>query len=251
MTLVLLQNVSLKLQSEIVLEDVDFEVGLGEVVTLVGPNGAGKTSLLKMIVGSFRPTAGSLYRTSDVRIGYVPQKLALGRAMPVSVARFLKLASGSTGRQVEEAMEFASVEHLGGRQLFQLSGGQLQRVLLAHAMIGEPNLIVLDEPTTGLDQEGILSIYRMVRELRARTGCAVIISSHDLAFVLANTDRVVCLNKRICCEGSPSIVSASPEFRALFGGKTAEARAVYKHHHEHSHEDGGPPIVRERLQDLH
>lgn len=252
MTLVLLQGVCLKLQSETIVQDVDFEVGRGEVVTLIGPNGAGKSSLLKMIVGSVPPTAGSLYKTSDLRIGYVPQKLALGRAMPVTVARFLKLAPGGTRKQVEEAMEFASVAHLGDRQLFELSGGQLQRALLAHAMIGEPNLLVLDEPTTGLDQEGILSLYRLIREFCARTGCAVIISSHDLEFVLANTDRVVCLNKHICCEGSPSIVSASPEFRALFGSAAAEARAIYTHAHDRSHGDDGPPEgERESLRNLH
>lgn len=252
MMLVLLQGVCLKLQSETIIEDVDFEIGRGEVVTLVGPNGAGKTSLLKMIIGSVQPTAGTLFRTPDLRIGYVPQKLAVGRAMPITVARFLQLAPGGTGRQVEEAMEFASIAHLGVRQLFQLSGGQLQRVLLAHAMIGEPNLLVLDEPSTGLDQEGILSLYRLVREFRARTGCAVIISSHDMEFVLANTDRVVCMNKRICCEGSPSIVSASPEFRALFGGEAAEARAIYTHAHGRRREDDrSPESARGGLRNLH
>jgi zinc transport system ATP-binding protein len=121
-----------------------------------------------------------------------------------------------------------------------LSGGQLQRVLLARALLGRPQILMLDEPTSGLDQPGEAAFYRLIEEVRADTGAAVLMISHDLHVVMAASDRVICLNGHICCEGTPRVVSTAPEYRALFGLGTQGALALYRHEHDHEHEDGHP-----------
>ena len=117
-----------------------------------------------------------------------------------------------------------------------LSGGQLQRVMLARALLGKPGLLVLDEPTQGLDQPGEAAFYRLIAEVRQATGAAILMVSHDLHVVMAASDRVICLNHHICCQGTPRVVSAAPEYRALFGLGTQGALALYQHRHDHSHD---------------
>jgi zinc transport system ATP-binding protein len=118
-----------------------------------------------------------------------------------------------------------------------LSGGQFQRVLLARALINEPDLLLLDEATQGLDQPGSAAFYLQIEEVRQQTGCAILMISHELHVVMAASDRVICLNGHVCCEGTPEIVSAAPEYRALFGSGTGGALALYRHEHDHSHDD--------------
>jgi zinc transport system ATP-binding protein len=127
---------------------------------------------------------------------------------------------------------------LEGRQMVDLSGGQFQRVLLARALLAGPDILILDEPTQGLDQPGAAEFYRLIEELRRETGCAVLLVSHDLHVVMSTSDRVICLNGHICCEGSPQAVSAAPEYRALFGPGTGGALALYRHEHDHLHHHG-------------
>jgi len=131
-----------------------------------------------------------------------------------------------------------------------LSGGQLQRVLLARALLSNPQILILDEPTQGLDQPGEAAFYRLIEEVRAQTGVAVMMVSHDLHVVMAASDRVICLNGHICCEGTPQVVSSAPAYRALFGLGTHGALALYQHAHDHSH-DLDPPGAggHDRLHD--
>ena len=137
---------------------------------------------------------------------------------------------------VAQATARLGAEGLGQRQMASLSGGQFQRVLMARALLAQPEILILDEPTQGLDQPGVASFYRLIEEVRQDLGCAVLLVSHDLHVVMSAADRVICLNRHICCEGTPEIVSEAPEYRALFGIGTGGALALYRHEHDHRHD---------------
>jgi zinc transport system ATP-binding protein len=218
-----------------ILNGVDLAVRPGEIVTVVGPNGSGKTTLLRVLVGALRPAAGTVQRHAELRIGYVPQRLSIDRTLPMTVARFLALAGGSR-TAAAAALAEAGIEGLESRQMAALSGGQFQRVLLAHALLRRPTLLVLDEPTQGLDQPGSAAFYALIAELRRRRGIAVLMVSHELHVVMRASDRVVCLNGHVCCEGAPADVTADPAWLALFGPTAAEVMALYAHTHDHSHD---------------
>lgn len=220
-----------------ILRDVDFALNRGEIVTVVGPNGSGKTTLLRLLIGAERPDTGTVTRAPGLRVGYVPQRLAVDRTMPLTVERFLALAGGDRAEHAR-VTERVGIAGLGGRQLGALSGGQFQRALLAHAVLRRPEVLVLDEPAQGLDQPGEARLYGLVAELRAELGCAVLMVSHDLHVVMAASDRVICLNGHVCCEGTPMVVSAAPAYRALFGQGTHGALALYRHEHDHGHDHG-------------
>jgi zinc transport system ATP-binding protein len=218
-----------------ILHDVDMAIRPGEIVTIVGPNGSGKTTLLRLLIGAMRPTAGQVRRARGLRIGYVPQRLAIDRTLPLTVDRFLGLAGGNRAAR-EAVLAEVGIAGLGSRQMAALSGGQFQRALLAHAMLRDPQLLVLDEPTQGLDQAGVAGFYALIAALRAARGVAVLMVSHELHVVMRASDRVICLNGHICCEGAPTVVSAAPAYRALFGAGASEALALYAHTHDHSHD---------------
>ncbi len=220
-----------------ILWDVDLSVAPGEIITVVGPNGAGKSTLLRLLIGAERPSGGTVVRRPGLRIGYVPQRMAIDYTMPMTVDRFLSLAERDRAARAV-ALERVGVPDLGGRQLRALSGGQLQRVLLAQALLHRPDLLVLDEAAQGLDQPGTARFYRLIEELRRELGCAVLMVGHDLHVVMSASDRVICLNGHVCCEGSPTVVSAAPEYRALFGYGTEGALALYRHEHDHTHGAG-------------
>lgn len=228
------EGLGLALGGHRILHDVDFALEPGEIVTVVGPNGSGKTTLLRLLIGAERPGSGRVSRAPGLRIGYVPQRLAVDRTMPITVDRFLALAGGTPGERAH-ALERTGIAGLGTRQLAALSGGQFQRALLAHAVMRAPQVLVLDEPAQGLDQPGEARLYGLVAELRAELGCAVLMVSHDLHVVMAASDRVICLNGHVCCEGTPMVVSAAPAYRALFGHGTHGALALYRHDHDHEH----------------
>ena len=219
-----------------VLTDVNLRVTRGEIVTIVGPNGSGKSSLIRALIGAVKPAGGSVKRARGLKIGYVPQKLAVDGTLPLTVTRFLNLPRRRSAAQVESALADAGVPSLADRQMTDLSGGQFQRVLLARALMDAPDLLILDEPTQGLDQPGAASFYHQIEEVKQKTGCAVIMVSHDLHVVMAASDRVLCINGHICCEGTPEIVASAPEYRALFGTGTKGALALYRHEHSHSHD---------------
>ncbi|QBX36205.1 metal ABC transporter ATP-binding protein [Paracoccus liaowanqingii] len=222
--------------SDPVLSHVDFRIRPGEIVTVVGPNGSGKSSLIRALLGHMPLASGQVTRRAGLRIGYVPQRVQLDTAIPMTVRRFLSLPVRVRDAEAEAALASTGVPGLGQRQLTQLSGGQFQRVLLARALLADPHLLVLDEPTQGLDQPGIVAFYQLIEEVRRRTGASVLMVSHDLLVVMRSSDRVVCLNGHVCCEGSPQHVSTAPEYRALFGAEAAGTLALYRHHHDHDHD---------------
>lgn len=219
-----------------VLRDVSLRIEPSEIVTIVGPNGSGKSSLLRALIGALHPLSGSVTRKPGLRIGYVPQKLHIDATLPLTVRRFLHLPHRQSSSDIEVALHRTEVADLMDAQMSSLSGGQFQRVLLARALLGKPDMLVLDEATQGLDQPGAATFYRQIEDLRREMGLAVLMVSHDLHVVMAASDRVLCLNGHICCEGSPEIVADAPEYRALFGSGTQGTLALYRHDHDHAHD---------------
>jgi zinc transport system ATP-binding protein len=219
-----------------VLKGVSLSLEPGEIVTIVGPNGSGKSTLLRVLIGALKPQKGSVTRQDDLRIGYVPQKLHIDPTLPITVNRFLDLPKAVAKDAAIEALRTAGVSGVGNQQMSQLSGGQFQRVLLARAILGKPHILMLDEATQGLDQPGSAAFYRQIEAVRQDLGCAVLMVSHELHVVMSASDRVICLNGHICCEGTPDVVSAAPAYRELFGSGTGGALALYRHEHDHGHD---------------
>ncbi len=236
-----LRGVSLRLHGNTVLDSVNLRVSAGEIVTLIGPNGAGKTSLVRVVLGLIRADGGSVTRRPRLRVGYMPQKLHIDATLPLTVFRFLMLSPRARRDAVLEALDEVGASHLLNNPLQQVSGGELQRILLARALLRRPHLLVLDEPVQGVDVNGQIELYQLITRLRDRYGCGVLMVSHDLHLVMSTTNTVVCLNRHVCCSGHPEHVSLDPAFVALFG-EQASALAVYNHHHDHAHDLHGEVV---------
>ncbi len=237
--LITANHLSVALDGHPVLSDVSLTVQPGEIVTILGPNGSGKSTLLRALLGIVPATGGAVAQRDGLVIGYVPQRLAIDRTLPMTVRRFLSLPKRVGDADAAAALARVGVPDVAMRQMADLSGGQFQRVLLARALLAKPGLLILDEPTQGLDQPGEAAFYRLIEEVRRETGVAILMVSHDLHVVMAASDRVICLNGHICCEGTPRVVSTAPEYRALFGLGTQGALALYQHVHDHGHDGGG------------
>ena len=214
---------------------VDLTVRRGEIVTLIGPNGSGKSTTARMATGVRRPDEGGVRHAPGLSVGYVPQKLAIDRTLPLTVERLMRLTGPQPVEAIRAALEEVGIPHLARAQVQTLSGGEFQRALLARAMIGKPDLLVLDEPVQGVDFTGEVAIYELIGRIRDRTGCGILLISHDLHVVMAETDTVICLNGHVCCSGTPESVVESPEYLRLFGARAAETLAIYRHHHDHTH----------------
>ncbi len=228
--------------AHVILDGVDISVAPTEIVTVIGPNGAGKTTLIRVLLGLLKPTAGSVERRSGMRLGYLPQRMQFDPVLPLPVSRLMTLTQRSSKKAVDAALAETGVAYLRDAQVGTLSGGELQRVLLARALLRCPDLLVLDEPVQGVDFAGEAALYDLISAIRARRGCGVLMISHDLHVVMAATDRIICLNRHVCCAGTPEAVSQHPEYARLFGQRAASALAVYTHHHDHGHGFSGEVI---------
>lgn len=241
--LIELQQICVNFEQRRVLDQIQLTLTKGKITTLIGPNGAGKSTLVKVILGLQEISSGKMIRQAGVRIGYVPQKLKLNDTLPLSVERFLRLAGRFTQQQLTAALALVGGEHLQQHDMHKLSGGETQRVLLARALLQQPDLLVLDEPAQGVDVQGQIDLYDLIHTLRNRFGCAVLMVSHDLHLVMAKTDEVICLQHHICCSGSPENIAQHPSYLAMFGHRSRETLAFYQHHHEHHHHDlAGQPV---------
>lgn len=225
-----------------VLERVSMAVEPGEIVTLIGPNGSGKTTLVRTILGLQAPQVGRIRRRAGLKVGYVPQRLTIDPTLPLTVRRFLRLGGRHDEARVQKAVDEVGGSDLLARQIEELSGGELQRMALARALLREPDLLVLDEPLQGVDFAGQLALFNLIDRVRRRRGCGVLMVSHDLHLVMKGTDRVFCLNRHICCSGQPETVSQHPEYLALFGPRAEESLAVYAHDHDHDHALSGDVV---------
>ncbi len=229
------QGVTVVREGRRLLDRVDLTLSPGRIVTVVGPNGAGKTTLVRVLLGLIAPDHGRVDRLPGLRLGYVPQRFVPSRTLPIDVATFLRLANPSKEVDLQRVLARVGVEALNDRPLAALSGGELQRVLLARALLRQPQLLVLDEPAQGLDLLGQQELYALLSELRNEIGCGILLISHDLYLVMAATDEVVCLEGHICCAGSPEAIGRHPEYLRLFGPAAANL-ALYAHHHDHRHD---------------
>jgi zinc transport system ATP-binding protein len=237
------KDVSVSMAGREILNNVSLSADKKEIITIIGPNGSGKTTLLKVICGIQKVSKGKVDIKKDIVIGYMPQKIQIEKVLPLTVRRFLRLNGTSkklrTVDEVEEIANKFSINELMQQQIHDISGGEMQRVMLARATLLNPDLLVLDEPTQGLDIHGQAEFYNLILKIRDEIGCAVIMVSHDLHMVMASTDKVICINKHICCEGAPEDINDHPEYIALFGKKDADKVAIYTHNHDHSHGPDG------------
>ena len=225
-----------------VLHGVDLDVQPGEIVTVIGPNGAGKSTLVRVVLGLVAPNAGTMERRPALRTGYVPQSLHVDRTLPLTARRFLQLSPRARESDIARSVAEVGAPGILDRPFQELSGGELKRTLLARALLADPDLLVLDEPTANIDISGQTEFYDLIRAIRDRRQCGVLLVSHDLHLVMAATDTVLCLNGHVCCSGAPAAVRHHPEYLALFGGNVGEAIGVYTHVHDHRHDLHGEPV---------
>lgn len=243
MTQVLAANhINFTRDGKTILQDVSLTLNRGEIVTLIGPNGAGKTTLVRILLNLVSADSGQIERAPNAAVGYMPQKLHIDNTMPLSVYRFLAL-TGADKLAIRAALARVGVQDLGNQGITRLSGGELQRVMLARAILRKPDILVLDEPVQGVDIAGQSQLYRLISQLRDEFHCAVLMISHDLHLVMAQTDTVVCLNHHVCCHGHPENVSADPAFLELFGHQQDTGVAMYTHHHDHQHRHGSGECI--------
>lgn len=234
--LVDLQNVGLQINKRVILDNVNLKIQRGEIVTLIGPNGAGKSTLIKLVLGLVSPSSGKVELAKNIRIGYMPQSLVVESLMPLTVRRFLLLSPRADEQKTQSMAKNLAIDSFLDSPVQNISGGELQRVLLARALLNEPDLLVLDEPAQGIDMNSQAALYKLIIGVRDKLQCGILMVSHDLHLVIAGTDKVVCLNKHICCSGHPTVITQHPEFIQLFGTALADGLAVYTHHHDHHHD---------------
>ncbi len=240
-------DVGFSVRDKIILSDVSLQVNKKEIITLIGPNGAGKTSLIRILLGLSKATSGSVTRKQGLRIGYVPQRINVPEVMPLRVYDFLNVTNAYSTEQCQQALEEVSCNYLLNSPMQNISGGEMQRVLLARALLKKPQLLVLDEPASGMDVIGQQALYETISAIREKHECGIVMVSHDLHLVMAATDRVICLNTHICCTGHPDDVSEHPEYLKLFGD-AIDGLALYSHHHDHEHDIHGNIITSEHCQ---
>ncbi len=242
-TLLRLSGVTVRFGGRATLDHVDVEVRRGEIVTVIGPNGSGKTTLVRAALGLVAPDEGEVTRLDGIKIGYVPQQLGVDRTLPLTVRRFLAMSGNSSREDHDRTLAEVGVGDVLDGPFQALSGGEAKRVTLARALLRRPDLLVLDEPTSNVDVAGQAEFYDLIRTIRDRHDCGVLLVSHDLHLVMRATDTVVCLNGHVCCSGRPDSVSRDPEYLALFGPRVAETLGVYAHDHDHHHDLAGEPVA--------
>jgi zinc transport system ATP-binding protein len=225
-----------------ILDAIDIDVGPRQIVTLIGPNGAGKTTLVRLLLGLLKPDQGVIRRKPHLRIGYAPQRFDLAPSIPMTVQRFLQAKPSISRDAIAAVLAEVGAERVRDSQITTLSGGELQRIVLARALLRDPELLVLDEPVRGVDYAGEAELYTLIGRLRDRRGLGVLLVSHDLHVVMAQSDLVICVNRHVCCSGVPETVARSPEYVRLFGPEAARTLGLYSHHHDHTHDLGGEPL---------
>lgn len=242
--LITAENISFVVRGKSILSEVNLQVSSREIITLIGPNGAGKTSLIRILLGFCEPSSGKVTSREKLRIGYVPQRIVVPQVMPLRVIDFLNISNLYTLASCQEKLDEVNCSYLLHSPMQNISGGEMQRVLLARALLKKPQLLVLDEPASGMDIIGQQALYKTIRDIRDTHDCGILMVSHDLHLVMAQTDRVICLNTHVCCTGHPDDVSEHPEYIKLFGD-AIEGLALYSHHHDHEHDIHGNIVASE------
>ena len=243
--LIMVEGLGVRLAGHSILSGVNLQLSGDEIVSLIGPNGAGKTTLIRAILGLLPHQEGRVEKAPHLVIGYMPQSITIDPVLPLTVRRFLRMAARAGRSEMITVLGEVGIPQLLESQVQTLSGGEFQRVLLARALLRNPDLLVLDEPAQQVDFQGQIEMFELIENVRRSRGCGVLVVSHDLHMVMRATDRVLCLNGLICCSGAPEAVSAHPEYVALFGPRAAESVALYHHHHRHAHDLAGEVLPLE------
>jgi len=234
--IVRLEQVNISFSGKKVVQNVSFNLHSDCITTLIGPNGAGKTTLVKTVLGLIKADSGTVWRKPDLVIGYVPQKLHIDSTFPLTVKRFLQISRNISAQAIQQAVTSVDIAGLLESSIHGLSGGEMQRVLLARALLKNPQLLVLDEPVQGVDINGQIELYQLISDIRKARGCSVLMISHDLHLVMSATDHVICMNQHICCSGHPEKITNDPSYIEMFGAASAKTMALYAHHHNHNHD---------------
>jgi zinc transport system ATP-binding protein len=243
--LLTVENVNLAIRGNPILQGVNLQVNTGEIVALIGPNGAGKSTLVRIVLGLIRPDRGRVWLKPGLRVGYMPQRLVIDDTLPLTVQRFITLGTPAPRERVRSTLAEVGAAHVLDSPVQAISGGELQRTLLARALLREPDLLVLDEPIQGVDLTGQYELYDLISNLRRQRGCGILMVSHELHLVMAATDHVLCLNRHVCCSGHPDHVAQDPAYLELFGIDGARRLAIYHHHHNHRHDLHGAVVAVE------
>ena len=237
-SLVKLENAGVYRSSKWLVRGISFEINKGQIVTLIGPNGSGKTTTAKMILNILDTDEGMATSNTN-KMAYVPQKINIDWTMPLRVIDFMKITNNLNNTQITDSLTMTGVDKLLYNQIHSLSGGEFQRVLIARAIAKKPDLLVLDEPVQGVDFNGEIALYNLIKKISSNLNCGILLISHDMHFVMSTTDHVICLNGHICCSGNPSSVVKNPEYIKLFGEHNSETLSYYQHQHDHSHNNDG------------
>lgn len=225
--IVKLENVSVNFDQEEILKDISLTVYPRDVISIIGPNGSGKSTLLRTIIGILKPTKGNITILPNLKIGYLPQRFAVDKYLPMTVGEFLQLKPNVTKKQIQKALsEIKLNQEFLVKPLASLSSGQLQKVLITWVITDMPDLLLFDEPTENIDVTGQESIYELLHKLHEDLKLAIILVSHDLNIVYKYTHKVVCLNKKIFCIGPPKSTLSTKNLEILYG-----EHALFKHQH--------------------
>jgi len=232
-----IENLTVEFEGKKILDNVSFAMSSAKITTIIGPNGSGKTTLVRSILGIIKPTSGKIILNPELKIGYMPQKLNLNNHLPLNAEDFLRLEIGDkiSDETFVDIIQEIGIKHILPLNLQKLSGGEMQRTLLAKAMLSKPNLLILDEPVGGLDINGQIDFYKLIDKLRVERGISILIISHDLHTVMRRADHVICLHHHICCEGAPDYVNKQSYFNHTFDPETLKTLSIYEHHHDHKH----------------
>lgn len=228
-----LNNISLQIAQKTIVNDISFSINTGEILTIIGPNGAGKSTLIKIILGLQKPSSGTIKKSANLKIGYMPQKISLDPTLPISVHRFIKAGKSVSIADIRDNLDQLNAAHLIDKSMHILSGGELQRALLANAIINNPDLLIMDEPAQALDVSGQQHFYEFLSKISKSLNCGIIMISHDLRHVMATSDNILCMNVHVCCSGKPEQVSIDPVYQQMFPDNTIISSYTHKHDHHH------------------
>ena len=222
-------NINVIKSGKAILKDVNIKINKNDFITIIGPNGAGKSMLLKCIMGFYKPNSGVIKSKNNLKLGYMPQNLDIIKTIPIMAKKFITLKKKFDKISLKKVILETQIEHILDKQLSVLSGGEMQRVLLARSLLNNPELLILDEPAQNLDVSGQMLFYKLLQEIYSKRGLSILMVSHDLHLVMISTKQVICLSNHICCCGKPQQITNDPEFLSMFGNDMAQIMAVYQH----------------------
>ena len=223
------KNINVIKTGKNILKDVSIDINKNDFITIIGPNGAGKSMLLKCLMGFYKPNSGIIKTKPNLKFGYMPQNLDIIKTIPMKAKSFITIKKKYDKISLKKVISETQIENILDKQLSVLSGGEMQRVLLARSLLNNPEVLILDEPAQNLDVSGQMHFYKLLQIIYSKRRLSILMVSHDLHLVMVSTKQVICLSNHICCCGKPQQITKDPEFLSMFGKDMAEVMAVYQH----------------------